>query len=86
MAANEIILLIVICLVISGFIHWAGWSSLASFTEEGFPLLYTPGTLHSFTKMNWFGCIISWIVLLPFTFLLEIGGVIKWLFTVGRKD
>ena len=87
MAWNEITILIFIGTVVSGFVHWFAYSIVITLTDnKSFPLLYTPGSLYKFTKMNWFGCVASWIILLPFTFALQIGGVIKWLFTVGRKS
>ena len=86
MAWNEIGLIILFSIIFSGLAHWFIWDVLRTLIDNRkFPLLYTPGTLYKFTKMNWFGCVASWVILLPFTFLFELGGVIKWLFTVGRK-
>ena len=86
MAWNEITLIIFIGIVISGFIHWFTWSMLVSLIDnKKFPLFYTFGDLHKFTKMNWFGGVMTYLLLLPFIFAFEIGGIVKWLFTVGRK-
>ena len=86
MTWNEIGLMIFFITIFSGLAHFFGWDILRSIIgDHKVPLLYTPGTLYKFTKMNWFGCIISWVIFLPFTFLFEFGGIIKWLFTVGRK-
>lgn len=54
--------------------------------NENFPFLYTPATFYKLTEMNWVGCIITYILLFPIAFISEIGGFLKWLFTVGRKD
>ena len=87
MAINAIILLIFIGTTISSLAHWFAYSIIVSLIDnKSFPLLYTPGSLYKFTKMNWFGCVASWTILLPFTFVLQLGGIIKWLFTVGRKS
>ena len=53
--------------------------------NEDFPTLYTPATIYRLTEMNWFGCIVTYILLFPIAFIYEIGGFLKWLFTVGRK-
>ena len=55
------------------------------FIDEDWPIWYTPVTFYKLTRMNWFGCIATYIILFPFGFVFEIGGFIKWLFTVGRK-
>ena len=85
MTLNEIGFIIVICLIISIFLHWLAWGILSCFVDDTF-FLYTPGTLCSHTKMNWFGCIMVYIILFPLAPAFEFGGFIKWLFTVGRKD
>lgn len=83
----RIILIIVAVVAWSGMMHVVSWRALATIIDnDKFPVLYTPKTLYSFTKMNWFGCIMIYILLLPFTFTFQIGGILKWLFTVGRKD
>ncbi len=84
MAWNEIGLIIFFCSVISVFAHWFVWAILEVFIDKSL-FLYTPGTLHRSTKMNWFGCIMIYIILFPFGFVFEIGGFLEWLFTVGRK-
>ena len=87
MAGNEIALLILLGIAVSGLIHWCTYGIISTIiNSEKFPLLYTPGSLYKYTKMNWVGCIMTWLILLPFTFALELGGVIKWLFTAGRKS
>ena len=87
MALNEIGLIILFSTVFSGLAHGFAYSIVLSLIDNSkFPFLYTPGTLYKFTKMNWFGCVMTWIILLPFTFLFELGGIIKWLFMVGRKS
>lgn len=53
--------------------------------NENLPLLYTPKDIYKRTEMNWFGCIIIYILLFPIGFVYEIGGFLKWLFTVGRR-
>lgn len=46
---------------------------------------YTPKTIYKNSNMNWLGTIIVYILIFPFSFVLAIGGFLKWLFTVGRK-
>lgn len=53
--------------------------------DENLPLLYTPKDIYKRTEMNWFGCIVIYILLFPIGFVYEIGGFLRWLFTIGRK-
>ena len=48
-------------------------------------IFYTPKSIYKETNMNWFGVIIVYILIFPFSFIFAIGGFLKWLFTVGRK-
>ena len=48
-------------------------------------VFYTPKTIYKKSNMNWFGCIIIYIIMFPFGFVFAIGGFLRWLFTVGRK-
>ena len=48
-------------------------------------IFYTPKTIYEESNMNWFGCIIVYIIMFPFGFVFAIGGFLRWLFTVGRK-
>lgn len=48
-------------------------------------VFYTPKTIYRKTNMNWFGSICIYILIFPFSFILSIGGFLRWLFTVGRK-
>jgi len=48
-------------------------------------IVCTPMDLYRITKMNLFGCIVVWTLLVPFCTFCSIGGLIKWLFTAGRK-
>ena len=45
-----------------------------------------PSELYKYTKMNMVGCIICWLVVLIFAPACALGGLIRRLFTVGRKD
>lgn len=82
----RIVLIIFAGVVLSGMLHVAVWRALVTIiNDDKFPTLYTPKTLYSFTKMNWFGCIVTYLLLLPFTFAFQVGGILKWLFTIGRK-
>ena len=56
--------------------------SLCNFLGQSF---YTPKTIYEKTDMNWFGTIVVYILIFPFSFILGIGGFLRWLFTVGRK-
>ena len=51
----------------------------------GLNALIFPSTIYEISKMNWFGTICVYILIFPFSFILGIGGFLKWLFTVGRK-
>ena len=53
--------------------------------NENLPLFYTPNDIYRKTEMNWFGCIVIYVLLFPIGFVYEIGGFLRWLFTVGRK-
>ena len=56
------------------------------FTAEFFyQVFYIPLSIYKETRMNWFGTIIIYILIFPFSFILAIGGFLRWLFTVGRK-
>ena len=48
-------------------------------------ICYTPLSIYNESNMNWFGTICVYILIFPFSFILGIGGFLKWLFTVGRK-
>ena len=48
-------------------------------------LFFTPMDLYRITKMNLFGCIVVWTLLVPLCTFCSIVGLIKWLFTVGKK-
>ena len=75
-------------MLITGAYLARGWDTILS---------YTPKDLHSTTKMNWFGCIISWIGLfllnplnwllmeLPLFIIKYIGKFFYLIFHVGRK-
>ena len=67
-------------------IVYASRNSNASFSDIDFPYFYTPATLYKHTRMNWFGCVVVFILLLPLGFVFELGGIIGWLFTCGRND
>ena len=81
----EIFILIIILAMIECASHFTVGAVLY-LVDEDWPVFYTPATFYELTNMNWFGCIIAYIILLPFAFVFEIGGILKWLFTVGRKD
>ena len=80
----EILGVILLFLALSFVLHFSAAFILYCINED-MPVFYTPLTLYKLTTMNWFGCIITYIILFPFAFVFEIGGFIKWLFTVGRK-
>lgn len=44
-----------------------------------------PSELYKYTKMNIVGCIICWFVILIFAPVCALGGLIRRLFTIGRK-
>ena len=68
------------------------WTVIASLIETGVAntngcgTIFFPNDIYDITEMNWFGCITIYIILFPIAFIYEIGGFLKWLFTVGRKD
>lgn len=49
-------------------------------------IFYTPLSIYNESNMNWFGTICFYILIFPFSFVLAIGGFLRWLFTIGRKD
>lgn len=50
-----------------------------------FQIFYTPKSIYEESNMNWFGAIIVYILIFPFSFVFAIGGFLRWLFTVGRR-
>ena len=48
-------------------------------------IFYTPLSIYNESRMNWFGVIIVYILIFPFSFIFGIGGFLRWLFTVRRK-
>ena len=79
MQIGEIIGLILVSLVFESFTHLF----LADNLDIKF---YTPRSIYEESNMNWFGTVIVYILIFPFSFILGIGGFLRWLFTVGRKD
>ena len=79
------IFFIILLLIISVVLHYIT-GFIVYVINEDFPVFYTPATFYKLTKMNWFGCVMVYIMLFPFGFVFEIGGFIKWLFTVGREE
>lgn len=78
------------CAIVRGIVYFSRSSTSVikgnlSFSEIDFPYFYTPATLYKHSNMNWFGCVVVYILLLPFGFIFELGGIIGWLFTYGRK-
>ena len=77
-----------IMMLVTGIYLARGWDTI---------LTYTQRDLHHVTKMNWFGCIISWIGLyllnplnwllmeLPLFIIKYIGKFFYLIFHVGRK-
>ena len=84
MNPEEIIGLILILLSCTFILHLIS-AFILYMINENFPFFYTPKDLYRCTEMNWFGCIMVYIILFPFGFVFEIGGFLRWLFTVGRK-
>lgn len=85
MQIREIILLILLLLSCIFILHFIS-AFILYMINENIPLFYTPKTIYKETEMNWFGCIVIYILLFPIGFVYEIGGFLKWLFTVGRKN
>ena len=52
--------------------------------------LLTPSEIYENTNLNWFGCIFVWFLeflINPIMWIcITIVKIVKWLFTVGRKD
>ena len=83
-SAFDYFLFIMLFLTISLVFHFIT-AFIVYIIDTDFPTFYTPATFYKLTKMNWFGCIMTYIILFPFGFMFEIGGFVKWIFTVGRK-
>lgn len=75
-----LILLLLSCIFILHFIV----AYILYMISENFSLFYTPKDFYRKTEMNWFGCIMIYIILFPFGFVFEVGGFLRWLFTVRR--
>lgn len=78
MHSGEIIGIILVLLVFETFTHFL----LADTVET---IFYTPRSIYEECNINWFGTIIVYLLIFPFSFILGIGGFLKWLFTIGRK-
>ena len=79
------------CAIVRGIVYLSrGSTSIikgnSRVSDVDFPYFYTPATLYKYSNMNWFGCVVVYILLLPFGFVFELGGIIRWLFTYGRED
>ena len=84
MQIGEIIGLILILLSCTFIIHFIS-AFILIMTIKNLPCFYTPRDIYRKTEMNWFGCIVIYILLFPIAFVYEIGGFLRWLFKVGRK-
>ena len=76
MTEDALIILIFYGLLFSGGFHAI---VAAVFENNGCDIFYTPKTIYEKSNMNWFGCIMVYIILFPFGFVFEIGGFLKWL-------
>ena len=84
MLIEQIVFIIFISIAYTAIAHFVS-ALLVYCINENFPFLYTPATFYRLTEMNWIGCITVYILLFPISYISEIGGFLKWLFTVGRK-
>lgn len=55
-----------------------------SYSDTDFPIFFTPEDLYQHSKMNAVGCLIIYLLLIALIPIFTLGGIIKWLFTVGR--
>ena len=78
MQTGEIIGLIIAILIFELITHLG----ISDFLDQ---IFYTPLSIYNESRMNWFGAIVVYILIFPFSFILGIGGFLRWLFTVGRK-
>lgn len=85
MGIVEIIEIIARIIIIYAAINALGVYIVISWLSNYDLIVCTPMDLYRITKMNLFGCIMVWTLLVPFCTFCSIGGLIKWLFTVGRK-
>lgn len=53
--------------------------------DSELPLFFTPKDLYQHSKMNAIGCLVLYILFIGLVPIFTVGGIIKWLFTVGRK-
>lgn len=84
MAANEIVIIVLIYCTIAAFLHFVYVSWFIDKCGEH-KYMISPATLHTMTKMNWIGCAIYWVLGLALAPLFTIIGIFAWLFTVGRE-
>ena len=84
MTGKEIILMLTLILVVSAILHCASYLVIR-WNDFDFPLLFTPMDIYYYKRMNIVGSIITWILLLPFCSMFELLGILKYLFTLGRK-
>ena len=78
---------VLIILIFSGLLFSISFHAVIGFALDSndWDIFYTPKTIYEKSNMNWFGCIMVYIILFPFSFVVEIGGFLRRLFTVGRK-
>ena len=79
MQTGEIIGIIIGVLLVEVITHFLTVESLDI-------VFYTPRSIYEESNMNWFGTICIYILIFPFSFILGIGGFLRWLVTVGRKQ
>lgn len=77
------IIMTIICLYLC--LH-ALFVLLYFYSDTALPVFFTPEELYQHSKMNIVGCLIVYLLFIILIPVFTIGGIIKWLFTVGRKD
>ena len=83
MTEEVIMILIFLGLVFSAISHTV---IIIVLVASDCDIFYTPKTIYENSNMNWLGTICVYILIFLFSFILAIGGFLRWLFTVGRKD
>lgn len=83
MSASEIITLIICGWML---LHIFYFAVLYLVMDSELPMFFTPKDLYQHSKINALGCLVLYILFIGLIPIFTIGGIIKWLFTVGRRD
>ena len=77
MALTDLIFIFVIIAVISGFFHWISALVITDGGTGKMPLFFNPFDLYVYTKLNWVGVILVYLLCFVLCPIFVIGGLLK---------